>query len=60
MACLASVADAQRTLKSIGRDLEYGVRDILHVQRQVIRFVMTCFCDRQRFTIEMRAGGRDL
>jgi hypothetical protein len=31
MACLASLADAQRTLNSIGRDLEYGVRDILHV-----------------------------
>lgn len=29
--CFASAADAQRTLKSIGRDLEFGVRDILHV-----------------------------
>lgn len=29
--CLASVADAQRTFKSIGRDFEHGVRDILHV-----------------------------
>ncbi len=29
--CLASTANAQRTLKSIGRDLEFGVRDILHV-----------------------------
>lgn len=28
---LAGAADAQRTLKSIGRDFEYGVRDILHV-----------------------------
>jgi hypothetical protein len=30
-ACLASNADAQRTLKSVGRDFEYGIRDILHV-----------------------------
>ncbi len=29
--CLGSTANAQRTLKSIGRDLEFGVRDILHV-----------------------------
>ena len=29
--CLVSTASAQRTLKSIGRDLEFGVRDILHV-----------------------------
>lgn len=28
---MASPAEAQRTLKSIGRDLEHGVRDILHV-----------------------------
>jgi hypothetical protein len=31
LTCFASPADAQRTLKSIGRDLEHGVRDILHV-----------------------------
>lgn len=30
-ACLASSADAQRTLKSVGRDFENGIRDILHV-----------------------------
>ncbi len=35
--CLASAADAQRTLKSIGRDFEYGVRDILHVWASPIR-----------------------
>jgi hypothetical protein len=29
--CLASSADAQRTLESVGRDFEYGIRDILHV-----------------------------
>jgi hypothetical protein len=29
--CHASAAEAQRTFKSIGRDLEHGVRDILHV-----------------------------
>ena len=29
--CLASVADAQRTFKSVGRDFAHGVRDILHV-----------------------------
>ncbi len=28
---LAAPAEAQRTLKSIGRDLEHGVRDILHL-----------------------------
>jgi hypothetical protein len=35
--CLASAADAQRTFKSIGRDVEYGVRDILHVWASPIR-----------------------
>ena len=29
--CLAVTADAQRTFKSIGRDFEFAVRDILHV-----------------------------
>ena len=29
--CVASSADAQRTFKSIGKDLELGVRDILYV-----------------------------
>ena len=29
--CIATPADAQRTFKSIGRDLGHGVRDILHV-----------------------------
>ena len=29
--CLAATADAQRTFKSIGRDFEFAVRDILHV-----------------------------
>ena len=29
--CVASPASAQRTLKSIGKDLEFGVRDILYV-----------------------------
>lgn len=31
VAVLASAAEAQRTLKSIGRDLEHGVRDIFRV-----------------------------
>lgn len=31
LAVLASAAHAQRTVKSIGRDLEHGVRDIFHV-----------------------------
>ena len=36
-ACLASSADAQRTLKSVGRDFEYGLRDILHVWASPLR-----------------------
>lgn len=29
--CVATTAEAQRTFKSIGRDFELGIRDILHV-----------------------------
>ncbi|MGQ0713014.1 MAG: phosphatase PAP2 family protein [Gemmatimonadaceae bacterium] len=37
LAVVAGTADAQRTVRSIGRDLELGVRDILHVWASPLR-----------------------